>query len=344
MAHKSYTDLKRKGVYIVKNILKRATPKMAISLISGQDSVELPLNSGKVVNFVRFERLALGVTLPEVSNNLGGTALGYTDIATTQYEVTLQKVGAHVILSKDSINFAEDMVDQRAVELLEDQFAQTMETRDFNILKTCPQQFFANKVAGESTVNKKVSVADLRRVTAFLNKNDALKISQVTSSTINFGTEATKDAFFALYHPDLDADLYDLSGFKGIETYGAQKYFEMESGQHEHIRFLKSTIYDKYTLNSDGVNGTGATVGDGSVEVGANGKAFVYPIVVVARGAFNKVSPKGMGALKVNIGSGGVSNVNPYDDSVVFSWTTYTALCITNEKFIATLNVARGTF
>lgn len=344
MAHKSYTDLKRKGVYIVKNILKRATPKMAISLISGQDSVELPLNSGKVVNFVRFERLALGVTLPEVSNNLGGTALGYTDIATTQYEVTLQKVGAHVILSKDSINFAEDMVDQRAVELLEDQFAQTMETREFNILKTCPQQFFANKVAGESTVNKKVSVADLRRVTAFLNKNDALKISQVTSSTINFGTEATKDAFFALYHPDLDADLYDLPGFKGIETYGAQKYFEMESGQHEHIRFLKSTIYDKYTLNSDGVNGTGATVGDGSVEVGVNGKAFVYPIVVVARGALNKVSPKGMGALKVNIGSGGVSNVNPYDDSVVFSWTTYTALCITNEKFIATLNVARGTF
>lgn len=342
---KTYGDLKRKGIYIVKKLLPVQVPNMNISLISGQDMTELPLNSGKTLNFARFERLAKGSTIPEVSNNIGSNvAAGYVEMNSTKYEVTLAKVGSHMVLSTESIKFAEDKVDDQAVFLLGEQYKETMEFIEHNVLKTCPQQFFANKVASESLVDKKISVSDLRRVTSSLNRANAVKISQVTKSSVNFGTEATKDAFFALVHPDLQSDLYNLPGFIGREDYGTQVPLANEIGQHEHIRFLSSTTYDKYTVGGLGVDGTGATVNDGTVEVGTNSKAFVYPVVITARGAFNKVAPNGMGALKVNIGNDGTTLSTPYADTVVIAWTTYHAIAITNENWIACLNVARGEF
>ena len=344
-AVKTYSELLRKGIYIVKKLLPIEVPNMNISVFSGQDMTELPLNNGKTLNFRRFERLKKGSTIPEVSNNIGSNvAAGYTDMVWTNYEVTLAKVGAHMVLSKEAIMFAEDKVDDQAVMLLGEQYRETIEDIEYSILKTCPSQFYANKVAGISTVDKAVSALDLRRVTGYLNRNNAKKITQTTKSSVNFGTAATKPAFFALCHPDLQSDFYDLPGWIGREDYGTQAPLDNEIGQHEHIRVLTSTIYERYSSGTNGVNGTGATVSDSSVETGANGNAFVYPIVVVARGAFNKVAPNGMGALKVNIGNDGTTLSTPYADTVVIAWSTYHALCITNEKWISTLNVARGQF
>lgn len=338
-----YGDLVRKGIYIVKKLLPIQVPNMNISVIAGQDMTELPLNNGKTLNFRRFERLAKGSTIPEISNNLGSNvAAGFVPMTWTNYEVTLAKVGAHTVISTEALKFAEDKVDDQAVYLLGEQYKQTIEDIEWNVLKTSPSQFYADKVAGISTVAKAVSKGDLRRVTSYLNRNDAQKITQTTKSSVNFGTQATKPAYFAICHPDLQSDFYDIPGWIGREDYGTQAPLDNEIGQHEHIRVLTSTIYERYSSGVGGVDGTGATVNDGSVEVGANSKAFVYPIVTIARGAFNKVAPNGMGALKVNIGNDGTTLVTPYADSVVIAWSTYHAICITNEKWITTLNVARG--
>lgn len=328
-------------IYTEKKLLKVAMPQMNIATIAGQDSTVLPLNSGHIVTFRRYNRLPIAGVISEGTNNISGVADGFVSLNADDYQVQLYQYGSYTDLSDKAEMMAQDNLLNVAVDLLGKQYAETIETVNFNVLKTSPQQFYANRVAGQSNVATKIASKDLRDVTNFLARNNAEMITEILSPSVDFNTVPVKAGYIALCHTDLRGDLFDLPGFIPTEKYTAQsKINDNEIGAFEHIRFLESTIYKAYGEATN--TATGATVSDGSVRVDGSGKAFVYPVVILGRGAFNTVAPKGVGAVSVQVSKPEVSLATPYANVRVMSWNTWHAICVTNPLWIATLNVAKG--
>jgi hypothetical protein len=63
-------------------------------------------------------------------------------------------------------------------DILGEQAALTVETLRFNVLKAGTNVFYANNVAGRSSVVAAIALADQRRVTTALNRQNAKKISR----------------------------------------------------------------------------------------------------------------------------------------------------------------------
>lgn len=339
----SYGDISPAvAAYSVVRMLKRAMPYMHLEKF-GQ-TYALPTNSTQTAKFRRyFLSGATGAAgtgtgsfyIPVATTPLveGVTPSG-SRLANTDYTVTLGQYGDYVNISDVVEDTHTDPVLQQATDILGEQAALTVETLRFNTLKAGTNVFYGNNVAGRSSIITTISLADQRRVTSALNRQNAKKITQVVASSADFNTKSVEAAYMAVCHPDLETAIRGMTGFKAVADYGPHTTpFEGEIGSVEQVRYLCSTVIAPW------VDTGGTAVTNSLIYTTANTACDVYPILYFGRDAFGIVPLKGKSSMTPMVVNPKPSAGDPLAQRGTVGWKLYTSTVILQEAWMARLEV-----
>lgn len=347
----SYGDISPAvAAYSVVRMLTRAVPLLQLERF-GQ-TYPLPTNSTQTAKFRRyFLSGATGAAGPNGGGTNGAGAAFSTPLATTplvegvtpagtvlanqDYIVSLQQYGDYVTITDVIIDTHTDPILAQTSEILGEQAAQTVETLRFNVLKAGTNVWYANNVAGRSSVVTAISLTDQRRVTTGLNRQNAKKITNVVGSTANYNTKSVEAAYMAVVHPDLETDIRQMSGFKPVADYGPHTSpFEGEIGSCEQVRYLSSTIMLPFA-DAGGSTGAGTTFRSTS---GSNND--VYPVLIFGRDAYGIVPLKGKSSMTPMVVNPKPAPGDPLAQRGTVGWKLWTATVILQDAFMARLEVA----
>ena len=328
------------AAYAVVRMLKRAMPYLHLEKF-GQ-TYPLPTNSTQTAKFRRY--FLSGATGTAGS----GSGAYYYPVATTplvegvtpsgnklanqDYTVTLAQYGDYVTITDVVMDTHTDSILQSATDILGEQAALTVETLRFNVLKAGTNVFYANAVAGRVNVVAAPVIADQRRVTTGLNRQNAKKITQVVASNPDYNTKSVEAAYMAVCHPDLETDIRGMTGFKPVADYGPHTSpFEGEIGSVEQVRYLTSTVIAPFA-DAGGAKGLMRSTSGTSADV--------YPILFFARDAFGIVPLKGKSSMTPMVVNPKPSPGDPLAQRGTVGWKLWTATVILQEAFMARLEVA----
>lgn len=333
------------AAYAVVRMLKRAMPYLQIEKF-GQ-VYPLPTNS---TTTAKFRRYFLSGATGSAGNSSGAF---YVPLATTplvegvtpagrklsnqDYTVTLKQYGDYVTITDVVMDTHTDSILQQTTDILGEQAALTVETLRFNVLKAGTNVFYAGNVAGRSTVATAIAIADQRRVTTGLNRQNAKKITQVVASNPDYNTKSVEASYMAICHPDLETDIRSMQGFKPVADYGPHTSpFEGEIGSVEQVRYLTSTVFDAWA-------GTGVATASAATlrhsDAGTGDKVDVYPILFFGRDAFGIVPLKGKSSMTPMVVNPKPAPGDPLAQRGTVGWKLWTETVILQELFMARLEV-----
>lgn len=329
------------AAYAVVRMLKRAMPLLVFEKF-GQ-TYPLPTNSTQTAKFRRY--FLSGAT------GSAGSGAGdfYTPLATTplvegvtpegrslanqDYTVTLQQYGDYVTITDVIQDTHTDNILAEATDLLGENAAETVETLRFNVLKSGTNVFYGGMVAGRSTVASKITLADQRRVTTALNRQNAKRITSVVASTADFNTKSVEAGYVAVVHPDMETDIRDMVGFKPVADYGPHTTpWEGEIGSVEQVRYIATTVAKPFA-------NAGAAVGATGLRSTGGQNIDVYPVLYFARDAFGIVPLKGKSAMTPMVVNPKPAAGDPLAQRGTVGWKLWTATVILQEAFMVRLEV-----
>lgn len=324
MAQTSYGDISpRTAAYAEKELLKRGLPFLVLEKF-GQAKT-LPEASSKVIKFRRYSALP---TVPTALTE-GVTPTGQ-QLAVTDITATLTQYGDKVTISDVIMDTHEDPVLNEAVTLIGEQAAQMIEKMRFGVLKAGTNVLYANGAA-RNAVNTAITVNLQRRAVRALKRQNARFITSVVRSTPSYGTENVAPGFVALIHPDLEADVRQLSGFVPAEKYGSMTPWENELGKCEDVRYVSSTIFEPWA-DAGGAKGTMLSTTGTSADV--------YPVLYVARDAYGIVALKGMFAVTPMVVNPKPSDSDPLAQRGHVGWKAMQTAVILNDLWQVRVEVA----
>lgn len=338
----SYGDISPAvAAYSVVRMLKRAMPYLQLERF-GQ-TYAIPSNSTTTAKFRRYFMAGAGGSAGTTSSGssfyipvattplVEGVTPAGSKLANQDYTVTLAQYGDYVTITDVVMDTHTDPVLQQATDILGEQAALTVETLRFNVLKAGTNVFYGNSVAGRSSVVTAIAIADQRRVTTALNRQNAKKISQVVASTPDFNTKSVEAAYMAVCHPDLETDIRAMSGFKPVADYGPHTTpFEGEIGSVEQVRYLTSTVIAAWE-DAGGAKGVlRSTTGT---------SADIYPVLYFGRDAFGIVPLKGKSSMTPMVVNPKPAAGDPLAQRGTVGWKLWTATVILQEAFMARLEV-----
>jgi len=323
-------------------MLKRAMPLLVFEKF-GQ-VFPLPTNSTQTAKFRRY-------FLSGATGSAGnGSGEFYTPLATTplvegvtpdgrmlanqDYTVQLAQYGDFVTITDVVNDTHPDDILAVATETLGENAAETVETLRFNVLKAGTNVFYANQVASRSQVKDRITLADQRRVTTALNRQNARKITSVVASKPDYGTKSVEAGYVAVVHPDLETDIREMSGFKVTADYGPhQSPWEGEIGSVEQVRYISTTVAKPF-LGAGVAIATAPTMrSNGGVNVD------VYPVLYFARDAFGIVPLKGHSSMTPMVVNPKPAAGDPLGQRGTVGWKLWTATVILQEAFMVRLEV-----
>lgn len=325
------------AAWSVIRMLKRGMPYLHLEKF-GQ-TYPLPTNSTLTARFRRY--FLVGATgaagsgsgsffIPVATTPLvEGVTPNGNKLANQDYTATLAQYGDYLTITDVIMDTHIDPVLQQATDILGEQAAVTVETTRFNVLRAGTNVFFANGVASRNLVVAAPAIADQRRVTTGLNRQNAKKISQVVASTPDFNTRSVEAAYFCVCHPDLETDIRNFTGFKPVADYGPHTTpFEGEIGSVEQVRYLTSTVVAPFP-DAGGARGvlrsTSGTLAD------------VYPMLFFGRDAFGIVPLKGKSAMTPMVVNPKPAPGDPLAQRGTVGWKLYTTTVILQDAWMARL-------
>lgn len=250
----------------------------------------------------------------------------------TDVTATMSQYGDVIELTDIIQDTHEDPVLKEMMAVAGEQAAKTVEIIRFNVLKACSNVFYANSVAGRTSVIAVPSRADQRKIVRALERQEAARITNIVRSTPNFNTENVLPAFIGLCHVDCTTDIRGMDGFTSIADYGSATAYETEIGNCEDVRYLKSTIFTAYP------DGGGSPTGKVST---AGSAADVYPIIYLARDAYGLVALKGKYAVTPIVRNPNQpSPSDPLGQRGFVAWKTMQTAVILNDAWMAVYECA----
>ena len=344
----SYGDISPAvAAYSVVRMLKRAMPYLHLEKF-GQ-TYPLPTNSTQTAKFRRyFLAGAGGAAGPDngAGTNGAGTAFfipvatqplveGVTPtgsiLANQDYTVTLQQYGDYMTITDVIEDTHTDPVLQQMTDILGEQAAITVETLRYNVLKAGTNVWYANVVAGRSSVITAITLADQRRVTTGLNRQNAKKITSVVASNPDFNTKSVEAAYVAVCHPDLESDIRNMTGFVPVASYGPHTSpWEGEIGSVEQVRYLTSTVIAPF---ADAGGAKGALRSTSGVN------ADVYPVLIFGRDAYGIVPLKGKSSMTPMVVNPKPAAGDPLAQRGTVGWKLWTSTVILQDAYMARLEV-----
>lgn len=140
-----------------------------------------------------------------------------------------------------------------------------------------------------------------------LNGRPGKKITQILSSSGNFGTVDCEAAYVAICSVNHKWDIRQLPGFAPTSSYGSIKTIDPnEFGKVDEVRFITTTYYEPF-------RDAGAAAAGYNVKSTSGTSADVYPIVVLAEDAYANIPLVGHEAMKLirkNLGDTGFDPLN----------------------------------
>jgi N4-gp56 family major capsid protein len=328
------------GTYALVRMLKRAVPLLQLERF-GQTYV-LPQNNTQTAKFRRYflsgATGAAGSGSGAFSAPVATTALteGVTPAGSTlanqDYTVQLAQYGDYITITDVIMDTHTDDVLGQATDILGERAAETVEVLRFNVLKAGTNVFYGNSVAGRSDVVTAISLADQRRVTTALNRQNAKKITSIVGSSTDYNTKSVEAAYMAVCHPDLETDLRTISGFKPVADYGPHTSpMEGEIGSIEQVRYLASTVIAPWADAGGAKGAMRSTTGT---------SADVYLTLYFARDAFGIVPLKGKSAMTPMVVNPKPAAGDPLGQRGTVGWKLWTTTVILQEAFMARLESA----
>ena len=201
----------------------------------------IPKNGGKKIEFRKFAALPKALTPLTEGVTPNGKKLSATAI-----EATVAQYGDYVVLSDMLDLTAIDPIVVEATKVVGRQAGLTLDTITRNILHTGTNVFYAPKSDGTAVTSRatldgtcKLTVDLVRRVVAFLKKNNAPKIN---------------GSYVAIIHPFAAYDLMSDPEWQNPHQYqDTTNIYEGEIGKIAGVRFVESSEAKIY---EDGVFGT----------------------------------------------------------------------------------------
>jgi N4-gp56 family major capsid protein len=330
------------AAWAVVRMLKRAMPLLVFEKF-GQ-TYPMPTNSTQTAKFRRY-------FLSGATGSAGsGSGDFYTPLATTplvegvtpegrslanqDYTVQLAQYGDYVTITDVVNDTHPDNILAVATDTLGENAAETVETLRYNVLKAGTNVVYANQVAGRSTVASKITLADQRRVTTALNRQNAKKITNVVASNPDFNTKSVEAGYVAVVHPDLETDIREMIGFKPVADYGPHTSpWEGEIGSVEQVRYIATTVAKPF-------EGAGVVVATAPT-LRSNGgvNIDVYPVLYFARDAFGIVPLKGKSSMTPMVVNPKPAAGDPLGQRGTVGWKLWTATVILQEAFMVRLEV-----
>ena len=340
----SYGDISPAvAAYSVVRMLKRALPYLHIEKF-GQ-TYPLPTNSTQTAKFRRYYMVgATGTAGPDataasafsipvaITPLVEGVTPTGSVLTNQDYTVQLYQYGDFMTMTDVIEDTHTDPILQQMTDILGEQAASTVETLRFNVLKAGTNVFYANNVAGRSSVVTAISLTDQRRVTTGLNRQNSKKITTVVASTADFNTKSVEAAYMAITHPDLESDIRTMTGFIPVASYGPHTSpFEGEIGSVEQVRYLTSTIFAPWA-DAGGAKGAMRSTSGTSADV--------YPVLIFGRDAFGIVPLKGKSSMTPLVVNPKPAPGDPLGQRGTCGWKLWTATVILQDAFMARLEVA----
>lgn len=338
MAINNYGDISpRTAAFAIQKFLERAIPYMNIEQF--MDAYPLPTNSTKVAKWRRYNALPYN---PKFLTE--GVTPTTSPMTSTDVTAVLQQLGDGMTFSDVILDTHEDPVLREATAILGEQAAQMVESYRFGIIKSGTNVFYPNGSA-RTTLTTTISTAFQRKVTRALKRQNGRQITSRISSSPNYGTDAVAASYVALTHPDLEADIRQMSGFWPTERYGTVTPYESEIGKVEDVRYISSTIYEPWrdaatsvTASNGGTNGnTGATSIALMSTTGTN--PDVYPVLYLAQHAIGGVALRGKNSITPMVINPKPSDSDPFAQRGHVTWKTYQAAAILNDMWMVRAEV-----
>ena len=324
MATTTYGDISpRTAAHASKELLRRGMPYLVLEKFGQAKTMDA--NSGMVVKFRRYESLS---TTPKTLTE--GVTPTDTKLTHTDVTATLSQMGDVVTLTDIVLDTHEDKVLMETMGLLGEQSAQMVERMRFGVLKAGTNVLYANG-AGRNAVNTVMTLGLQRKAVRALKRQNARHITNVVRSTPSFGTENVAPGFVALIHPDLEADIRNISGFTPAEKYGTLSPFENELGKIDDVRYVTSTVFEAWA-------DAGGTKGNMQSTSGTD--ADVYPILLLGADAYGIVAHKGAFAVTPTVVNPKPSDSDPLGQRGKAGWKTLQTACILNDAWMVRLEVA----
>jgi N4-gp56 family major capsid protein len=315
-------------------ILAHAVPVEVIG-ITGQKR-KIPKNNGKTVTFRRW--LPYGATTAN-PNQWNVTAInhltqeGVTPAADTltpqDIEATLQQYAVLYSLTDQADDMHEDNLSDEMKKQTGERIGLVREMVRYGALKGCTNKFYSGGTS-RTTVDEKITLPFLRRITRSLRANHGKFITGILAPSAQVATQSVEASFLVFCHTDTEQDIRDLPGFKETAVYGQRKIaHEMEIGSCENFRFILSP-----ELAS--VPDSGAAIGSSGLYSTTGTSIDIYPVIVMAENAYGDVMLRGKESIDVTYIPPGQKDKNdPLGQRGYVGATCYFTAVVLNNGWMA---------
>ncbi|MBO9679558.1 MAG: N4-gp56 family major capsid protein [Acidovorax sp.] len=279
------------------DILAHAVPCEVLGITGQQRGI--PKNQGKTIVHRRYLPYGAANTdwntrnRPQASAAAHELTEGVTPTADTlvpqDITVTLKQYGCLYELTDQTVDTYEDDVPAEMKKQCGERIALVREMIRYGVLKACTNVFYGGGGATRASVNAKITLTLLRKISRNLQANHAKRITGILAASPDISTQPVEAAYLVFVHTDAEADIRDLPGFKHVSEYGTRKPVSVyEIGSCENYRFITSPELAPYS-------GAGAAIGTTGLMGGTN--VDVYPFIVVGEDAWGQLALRGVDAL-----------------------------------------------
>lgn len=273
--------------------LAHAIPVEVLAL--GCKMKPMPKNQGDNITYRRWLPYGATTTSENTQNRPAVVALshviaeGVTPTAETMtpvdVNVVLQQYGCVYSYTDKTADLYEDNIPEEMKQQTGERMGLVREMIRYGELKAASNVIYAGGTS-RLTVDEKISLNVLRRMTRVLKLNHAKKKSRVLAPSGNYDTSAIEAAYMVFVSTDAEPDIRDLPGFVPVAKYGSRQVIsEHEIGSCEEFRFITSPELTYV--------GIGAAVGSTGLYTTNTTDVDVYPFIVMGEEAAFDVALRG---------------------------------------------------
>lgn len=294
--HTTATQAERVGK-IKGEMLGHAMINEVLGITGMQKSI--PKNSGRTVvyasyipygatntNFNTINRPAVVAAAHEL---VEGTTPAADSLVRRDVTVTIRQFGCLYGLTDVVADTYEDDVPSEMTAQCGERIAHVREMIRYGKVKAAANVFYGGGGATRGSVNSKITLNLLRKVSRNLQANHAKTITKILEPSENIDTKSVEAAYLVFVSSDAEADIRDLAGFVHVSEYGNRKTVsQYEIGSCENFRFITSPELVPYAAAGAAIGTTGLS-GTTNIDV--------YPFIMVGQDAWGQVALRGADAI-----------------------------------------------
>jgi N4-gp56 family major capsid protein len=202
----------------------------------------------------------------------------------------LQEYGCLYDVSDKVVDLHEDDIPEEMKQEVGERMGLVREMIRYGKLKAGTNAYYSGGTS-RSTVDRRISLTQLQRVTRNLNSNHTGRLTSILAPSTMFGTAPVEASWLVFAHTDCEQDIRALPNFLHVAEYGNRKpVHDQELGTCESFRFILSPELAPYLA-------AGAAVGTTNLVSAGAANVDVYPFIVVGKDAWCQAALRGVDAV-----------------------------------------------